>query len=322
VLYLHIGLPRTGTTSLQAVLARSVPELARAAYLYPEEWRDHEDIAHHNLGIAVLEGESGSETTRRFLDYVLLNRAQHIVVSTEWLSNGLDRTRFPMLQAFLAACTERVSTTVVLMLRRMDDAVASMYLHETKWGEQTDFDMDQYVMFRLTWIAELFEGLQRLRETSCVSSMAVIPYLDGFDSVVRVLAAMGLSDSGISTAQRARLGRRLGLKAHAALRYLDEWKVELGCPIRSDVVGLFESGEFTFRDDADDYDILGYETRQFLHDHALQAAREHGIDPYLEAFADARIQQSERRTIARTLIAPGDLADLREELARRAGRHA
>jgi hypothetical protein len=319
VLYLHIGLPRTGTTSLQAVLARSVRDLARAAYLYPEEWRDHEGIAHHNLGIAVLEGESGSETTRQFLEYVLLHKQQHIVVSTESLSNGLDRSRFPLLQAFLAACTERVSTTVVLMLRRMDDAVASMYLHEMKWGEKTDSDMDQYVTFRLTWITELFEGLQRLRETSCISSMAVIPYVAGSDSVVQVLAAMGMSDSGISTAPRAKLGRRLGLKAHAALRYLDEWAAELGYPIRSDVVGLFESGEFTFRNDADEYDVLGYETRQFLHGHALEAAREHGIDPYVEAFAHARIQQSERRTIAQTLISPGDLADLREELARRTG---
>lgn len=319
VLYLHIGLPRTGTTSLQTVLARSAPELERAAYLYPEDWRDHEGIAHHNLGIAVLEGKSGRETSRRFLEYVLLNRQQHIVVSTESLSNGLDRSRFPMLQAFLAACTALVSTTVVVMLRRMDDAVASMYLHELKWGDKTDSDMDQYALFRLTWITEVFEGLRRLRETSCVTSIAVIPYVDGSDSVVRVLAAMGMSDSGISTAQPAKLGRRLGLKAHAALRYLDDWEAELGHPVRSDIVGLLESGEFTFRDDAYEYDVLGYRTRKYLHGHALQAAKEHGIDPYVDAFAHARIPHSERQTIARTLISPGDLADLREELARRTG---
>ncbi len=318
MLYLHIGLPRTGTTSLQTVLARSVQELAAAAYLYPEEWRDQEGIAHHNLGSAVLDGESGAETTRQFLEYVLLNRHQHIVISSESLSNGLDRTRFPRLQTFLAACSERVPTTVVVMLRRMDDAVASMYLHETKWGGKTDPDMDQYVEFRLTWIAELFEGLQRLRETSCVNAISVIPYLDGSDSVVRMLSAMGMSDSGIRTAPQVKLGRRLGLKAHAALRYLDEWEAELGYPIRSDVVGLFESGEFTFTDDTHEYDVLGYQARQFLHDCGLQAARTHGIDAYVEAFAHANIVHAERRRIDRTAISPGDMADLRAELARRA----
>ena len=318
MLYLHIGLPRTGTTSLQTVLAQSVQELARAAYLYPEQWRDHEGIAHHNLGTAVLEGESGSETRRQFLEYVLLNRQQHIVVSTESLSNGLDRSRWPMLQAFLAACSDRVSTTVVLMLRRIDDVVASMYLHEMKWGEKTDPDMDRYVMLRLDWIDELFESLQRLREASCVDSIAVIPYIDGSDSVLRILAAMGMGDSRLGAAPR-KVGRRLGLKAQAALCYLDEWEAKLGCQVRSDIVGLLESGEFTFRDDAYEYDVLGYEARQFLHGHALRAAREHRIDEYVDAFAHACIQPAERRSIDRSLISAGDLEDLRQELERRAG---
>ena len=315
MLYLHIGLPRTGTTSLQTVLAQNVQELARAAYLYPEKWRDHEGIAHHNLGIAVLEGESGSETRRQFLEYVLLNKQQHIVVSTESLSNGLDRSGFPMLRAFLAACKEVVSTTVVLMLRRIDDAVESMYLHEMKWGEKTDPDMDRYVMLRLDWIDELFESLQRL-EASCVDSIAMIPYIDGSDSVLRILAAMGIGDSRFGAPRK--VGRRLGLKAQAALCYLDEWEATLGCQVRSDIVGLLESGEFTFRDDAYEYDVLGHKARRFLHGHALRAAREHRIEEYVDAFAQARIQPSKRRRIDRTLISPGDLEDLRQELARRA----
>jgi len=55
-LYIHIGAPKTGTTSLQHYLRRNQDNLARQGVLYPSGGRDKS--AHKPIGAAVFPGRS------------------------------------------------------------------------------------------------------------------------------------------------------------------------------------------------------------------------------------------------------------------------
>lgn len=67
-IFLHIGVPKTGTTALQAALTNSRKELSKQNVLYPSQWRN----AHHRAAWAVTErtwgwkGRGGTTTPIKY----------------------------------------------------------------------------------------------------------------------------------------------------------------------------------------------------------------------------------------------------------------
>jgi hypothetical protein len=319
VLYLHIGLPRTGTTSLQTVLARSAAPLAATNTVYPERWRDGGNLAHHELASGLLAGETGLAVQDDFLRYVAeKGKRTHVIISTEGFSNGLAPSKFHLFRSFLRACSSWTPVRVVLTLRRYDMFVSSMYHHQLKWGQEPDLDIDRYARLRQSWISGVFKGLSDLRRDSDVASLVLIPYVEGSDSIAPALDALGVSPLLLRPRPPARLGRSIGLKALVLLRFLNEWVTEHRLPVeRRHVVQLFERREFEFRNEEYAYDILGYDARQALHEHALSAAAEHGITEYHGAYRDAVIERTVRQAVDRGLISAEDLDELGRYLAER-----
>jgi hypothetical protein len=315
VLYLHIGLPRTGTTSLQRLLAENARGLERADYAYPSRWRDREGIGHHALGTAVLAGSEGSAVRDDFLRYVSSRGPRHVVVSTESLSNALNRDRFPLLYDLLLACSASDRVKVVVTMRRMDALLASSYLYTMKWGRLSGLTVDQFIEYRFDWISELFEKLHELREAQGVCSLELVTVVEGSDSTGPVLDAFGIDRSLLGDAPPARLGRRLGLKAQAALSFRDEWAGEPGLDVDlPKLLREFDSGAFEFRGETYDFDVLGSETRTLVHKHALRAATQCGVQEYIDAFFGSEIEPRDRVTVERSLISDADLDDLRAHL--------
>ena len=318
MLSLHIGLPGTGTTSLQTVLEGSAAVLAEAHTVYPDRWRDWGGLAHHELASSLLAGENAPAVQDDFLRYLGATRSQRsIVISTEGLSNGLTPQKFPLFRSFLRACASVTPVRLVLTLRRYDAFVSSMYQHQLKWGQAPNPDIDRYAALRQSWISGVFKTLGDLRRDGDVASLILVPYVEGADSIALTLDALDLSWLLSRSRPPARLGRSIGLKALALLRFFDECAAEDRLPVeRRHLVQLFERRRFEFPNEEYGYDILGSDVKRALHEHALSAAGEFGIAEYQKAYGEAVIERSVRQAVDRRLISADDVDRLARYLAR------
>jgi hypothetical protein len=310
-LILHIGMPRTGTCSLQRLLAGSSPILEEAGYQYPDLELDEQEMAHHALGLDVLAHGGGSRIGAELLERVA--RAEgNTIVSTETLSNGLADAGFDALRSFLTAAMDVVDVEVVIVLRRMDQMLASMYLFQVRNGDDPEA-VDQFSERRLPWVDQVFGNLRDLRLSRDWPSPVILTYRPGRDSTAPVLRAMGIDPAALGEAGRS-LHRTLGLKAQAFLGGLSE--LGDGVPVaRRELIHAFETGRFSFSDEVFEYDPFGYEARRRIHEHALASSVEHGIHEYEDAYRGDRIEPTPRTEIDSSLITDADLRDLRRFLS-------
>jgi hypothetical protein len=310
-LILHIGMPRTGTCSLQRLLAASSPILEEAGYQYPDLELDEREMAHHALGLDVLAHGGGSRIGAELLERVA--RAEgNTIVSTETLSNGLADPGFDALRSFLAAAIDVVDMEVVIVLRRMDQMLASMYLFQLRNGDDPEA-VDEFSERRLPWIDQAFGNLSELRFSPDWPSPHILTYRPGRDSTALVLRAIGLDPAALGEPEKS-LHRTLGLKAQAFLGGLSE--LGDGIPAaRSELINAFETGRFSFSDEVYEYDPLGYATRRRIHEHALASSIEHGIREYEDAYRGERIEPMPRTEVDSSLISDADLRDLRRFLS-------
>jgi hypothetical protein len=303
-LFLHIGMPRTGTTSLQGFLAGRGAVLEAAGYEYPELGRDEQGIAHHTLGWDVLAHGAQSRAGSELLERVARANG-NTIVSTETLSNGL------------AAAMDVVDVEVVIVLRRMDQMLASMYLFQVRNGDDPEA-VDEFSARRLPWIDQVFGNLRDLRLSRDWPSPVILTYRPGRDSTALILRAIGLDPATLGEAEKSR-HRTLGLKAQAFLGGLDQLGDDIS-PRRWELINAFESGRFSFSDEVYEYDPLGHETRRRIHEHALASSIEHGIREYEDAYRGERIEPMPRTEIDYSLISDADLRDLRRFLSAGAAR--
>jgi len=108
---LHLGMPKTGTTSLQSILASKQAELAARGVIYPSQWRDEEGIAHHALG-ARLHDESddvAAEMISEATAFVRSAACDRIILSSESLTNMVSRRKWPRFDRILTELKETAS---------------------------------------------------------------------------------------------------------------------------------------------------------------------------------------------------------------------
>lgn len=127
-LYLHIGLHKTGTSSLQNFLGRNADALAKAGYAWPRAGR----VAggHHNLGYQLM-GKGRFSTEAGGLEALAaeLEAAENAIVSSEELE-FLELAEVRRLREGLG--DRRVK--VLAYLRRQDELIASTYAQQIRMG--------------------------------------------------------------------------------------------------------------------------------------------------------------------------------------------
>lgn len=145
-LFIHIGSPKTGTTTLQKFLYDQRGALAREGVLYPEGGIKRS--AHHILGAAVFPGRGSrldaGVTREDALDSsVKAIRAQvdeqnphTVILSTEYLWGYLS----PANVRKLLAPFRDFEIHVVLYVRRQDLLAQSLYVQAVKGGEARTFN--------------------------------------------------------------------------------------------------------------------------------------------------------------------------------------
>ena len=144
-LILHIGAPRTGTSSIQSMLRQNRANLLQQGVLYPETlqrvfvaamapaWPS--DAQQRRIGITGLRAIQGlrrslAKTLHREVNE---HRPETIIISAEQLFDRLDKgTVRRRLKQWLSAFAERIE--VLVYLRRQDQAIFSRHLNAIRLG--------------------------------------------------------------------------------------------------------------------------------------------------------------------------------------------
>jgi hypothetical protein len=121
-LYLHVGVHRTGTTSIQRFMRANFNVLLQKGYLYPF------GVARHNAVVGKLRyGLQSFDEFARDLNRRMEARAAHsAIISDEDMSRIVDISQF-------GALTKVFDVKVVVSLRRQDLWLESWYLQNLKW---------------------------------------------------------------------------------------------------------------------------------------------------------------------------------------------
>lgn len=148
ILYLHIGLPKTATSSIQGFMSDNRAALKRKGILYPDTGRKH--TAHHPF--------AGALSERKFdwinaLDPYLLkvdllkeirdSGCTRVVLSSEAFSHG-DRFDLEKVREFFSEWTVKI----VISLRRQDEWLESVVRDNMKTGAERTSSVEDVTIHR------------------------------------------------------------------------------------------------------------------------------------------------------------------------------
>lgn len=135
-LFLHIGLHKTGTTSLQTFLKANEGMLRRAGYLYPRACIPEGSAAHHQLSWKMANLKQAAHFDEKtLLDAILAEQKAarcHLIISSEDFSR-LGRKGVVQLKSMF----RHFNVKVIVYLRRQDHRIESYYIQRIKGSTLT-----------------------------------------------------------------------------------------------------------------------------------------------------------------------------------------
>ena len=145
---LHIGVPKTGTTALQAALANSRKDLAKQNVVYPSQWRN----AHHRAAWAITErtwgwkGRGGTTTPIKHWNRLVKETKTNkkIILSSEFFCEANQKQSQKMV-----ADLGRSRLEVVITLRPFGKLLPSAWQQYLKYGVKLTYD---------EWLAAILNG--------------------------------------------------------------------------------------------------------------------------------------------------------------------
>jgi hypothetical protein len=118
-IYLHIGMSKTGSTSVQKMFSKHADYFAQNDLYYPKSCRN--DISHHTLA-EFFKFEKYAEKARDLANEILLCQHSRILLSSE-----LFEHMNPLMWQRAMAFFRPHKLKVIIYLRRQDDAMISIY---------------------------------------------------------------------------------------------------------------------------------------------------------------------------------------------------
>jgi hypothetical protein len=144
MIVIHIGLRKSGSSTLQNFLSSNEPYLTAHQVLYPRCTRhhnNHHNIAHELLGSKQFEADVGgmAELVHHWRG---MENMQTMVLSSE-VFERFDAEEIAALHQGLAAARPGEDFKIVLIVRDLVDLVPSSYGQKIKYGRHS-YDFDQY----------------------------------------------------------------------------------------------------------------------------------------------------------------------------------
>jgi hypothetical protein len=317
-LYVHCGWQRTGTTSLQAVLARYQVELAASGVIYPARWRPGRGDAHHGLARLLRSDEDAA--IREFRTYLGTRSDQTVLLSSEPFTSWVADRRRPAFLRLLHGGQEAMPVTCVWVLRSVEQVLTSGYLRMLMSGPVAE-SPDEYFAGGIDIIDALIAGTCEL-EDELGEEFAYVKYERDGAHNAEVLKRVGvpepLRERIVEELRRMpHSNPRLTHKGMLAVNHVDEISARAGVEItHADLTALFRTGQFSFEDD-EPYEIVDADVRRATHDAALRASRDHGFAPYLEFFGDLEVAPGSPASLDPALLTDRDIERLVAHLGSR-----
>ncbi|GIX15519.1 MAG: hypothetical protein KatS3mg118_3478 [Paracoccaceae bacterium] len=301
-LVLHLGMPKTATTAMQHALRAAAPALLERGFDYPPILGGKNASAHHDLPLGMLAGGEAAQAARQtLLRHVRRSPAPRILISSEGFTNLFRPGRLQALLRLVAKLAALRPVTLVLSLRRIDDFLLSMYLHQVKVGT-VDRDVDAYLAGRDAWIERFFAAIAALREAG--TARLETPVYRGAGFLDTLWPVLGLTAEEVALLPRdTRPNAQLGLKAQTLLMGLPVFAARAGVtvPSRLALVRFLEDNPTLFQGEIPRFDPMPP---------ARRAAAAHGVHAYAEAFAADPPPAWPPARLDPGLITPDDLARL------------
>lgn len=319
MLYLHGGWPRTGTSTLQAALARHSASLAAESVVYPEQWRVERLESHHGLRDLLVASRHSGDAFDDFKRFLASQGDRDVLLSAEgmtgWVRSGDKRKAFLEL---IAAAREVTSTRCVWTLRRFDDTYASMYLLLLALGRDCP-PPDEYLA-EIGFQDSLFEGMRNVEEATDGNVVyAKYDPLGGHNR--QLLDAFEVPDT-VGAAIRMELQREpnpnssLSHKQAVAFANVEALSSRAGVDLTlSKLRDAFFDTDFEFEEDRR-CELVSRDVKKVVHERALVAARRHGIHRYVEFFEHTEIEESISPGLDLGVINESDLVQLVTHLER------
>jgi hypothetical protein len=311
VLYLHGGLPRTGTSSLQSALFECRGQLADAGMVYPDNWPGNGGIAHHELYelvVSWLGPEGEIDTTKRFL-------AEHsdraVLLSTESLATHLQyEGRLEPLLEFLAAVQEVMPVRCVWCLRRFDRMVSSLHLLGLWHGVGPPSRSE--VLAHACRLDYLFAGFRAVEE-AIGGNVVYVRYDSNGTHNDELLRAFNIPADVATTIRQAleeEPRQNASPSRKTAIALTNRGVLETaGIRIDEATLKAMRHGQFEFQEDGS-CELLEFDVRRDLHEQALTAARKHGVTAYTDFFEDTEVDASVANALEPDALTAEDLRRL------------
>lgn len=183
-LFLHIGIQKTGTTTIQAFLSRNRSLLEQHGFVYPDPTKVQiglpEDHNHGHLALC-LTGywrDAGYQLSRKEawgeLRDLYFESAGHLLISTELLSTPQIVSHLRFIKKMLRG----VKVKVIVYLRRQDIFVQSVYKERLKAQERRGFQQ-AYEQCDYRRLLDFHSILDRWQKYLGIDNIIVRPYERG-----------------------------------------------------------------------------------------------------------------------------------------------
>lgn len=311
---IHCGIPKTGTSVLQATLAGSAQVLARSGVLYPLSGR--RGNAHHELAIALRE--EGPDAPMLHAARLLTEVSEQpdgpprlAVCSSEQFSNLFNAPRLPRLTGFVTALG-RPRVRMVVVLREYTSFIESMYLQRARFQDnrgkfegflrQVSSSVPNLLVALTTLRNELGAGFETVLAQP---GFDVLPLFDGLLGLAPGTLVPGFADPEATS--------KPPQKVQAVLSNLAWLHEQLGFSInRMRLLRQVRAGRLKFAGDVTAYTIYPPGRRRAAAQALVPVMRAHGFDGFADLSEPHAADEGPGRlpycTIEPEVFTPADLA--------------
>jgi hypothetical protein len=225
---IHVGLHKTGTTSIQNFLAKNALELKRNGFLYPNGGCPENSSAHHNLAWQ-LAGDKRFNPAYGTVEKVVnetVNFPGNIIISSEDFENILGDTDriLPLTENVILSGRDII---LVIYVRDQVSYAESLYLEMMKHGmsytakEFFDVIVEGGRVSYREWVFHFeYDLIRRLKKRISVRKLIVRPYRSIVDnsSVTDLLHVIRCEQAELSPESGPRYNKRIKL-VHGLARF-------------------------------------------------------------------------------------------------------